>query len=548
MHSLKTSYAGQIFALAKPHDSLGKRTRNRIPKEERKTLVESFIKKHQRLNNGSFPSLSLTHKEVGGSFYTIREIVREIIQENRVLGTSDLILESNGSESLSSSILMDPVPPLSLSPNGFHSPSDQTLSSEAVETKSLEDGGNINGSILQYREMNGHNISKDDVGLLVHESVGSTDISRTQFEASCSEDNDTKSDTGLENRVQTVCDSLATKPQDEELNVDNNNRGFEEIPLIESEGTKSVNSDERVNDAGAAMSEMVNMMEYTLGTIDMPVETVVETFPVRSVTMESSGVQSSELDKVCEGGKGTEAKVETDSSKYLPAETVVETFPMRSATSAMELSDVQPNELEKVCEGGKGTGAKVETDSRTETSVDLGDISSSISAVPEEQRTEVIVSQTPNHTPVPMEKKVEEKIVNPASVDVESADSKGTVVVNAVIENILETKAFSNGTLTTQQKIPTSGPESGSFKNDIAKVETMSSHGRNEVASAEKATMEQGKHDASGTSSSQKGNIATLNRIKPESWKEQSNKAQETNPLLEVLKSFLTAFVKFWSE
>lgn len=43
---MKTSYAGQIFALAKPHDSGGKRTRNRIPKEERKTLVESFIKKY----------------------------------------------------------------------------------------------------------------------------------------------------------------------------------------------------------------------------------------------------------------------------------------------------------------------------------------------------------------------------------------------------------------------------------------------------------------------------------------------------------------------
>lgn len=47
MHSLKTSYAGQIFALAKPLDSVGKRTRNRIPKEERKTLVESFIKKYE---------------------------------------------------------------------------------------------------------------------------------------------------------------------------------------------------------------------------------------------------------------------------------------------------------------------------------------------------------------------------------------------------------------------------------------------------------------------------------------------------------------------
>lgn len=36
-------------------------------------------------NDGSFPSLNLTHREVGGSFYTVREIVREIIQENKVL-------------------------------------------------------------------------------------------------------------------------------------------------------------------------------------------------------------------------------------------------------------------------------------------------------------------------------------------------------------------------------------------------------------------------------------------------------------------------------
>lgn len=49
-------------------------------------MVMSFIKKYQSSNNGKFPSLNLTHKEVGGSFYTIREIVRDIIQENKVLG------------------------------------------------------------------------------------------------------------------------------------------------------------------------------------------------------------------------------------------------------------------------------------------------------------------------------------------------------------------------------------------------------------------------------------------------------------------------------
>ncbi|GMG99452.1 hypothetical protein Nepgr_001292 [Nepenthes gracilis] len=66
--------------------SCGRKSRIRRSKEERKAMVESFIKKHQSLNDGNFPSLNLTHKEVGGSFYTVREIVREIIQENRVLG------------------------------------------------------------------------------------------------------------------------------------------------------------------------------------------------------------------------------------------------------------------------------------------------------------------------------------------------------------------------------------------------------------------------------------------------------------------------------
>lgn len=49
-------------------------------------LSSSFLFRYQHLNNGKFPSLNLTHKEVGGSFYTVREIVRDIIQQNRVLG------------------------------------------------------------------------------------------------------------------------------------------------------------------------------------------------------------------------------------------------------------------------------------------------------------------------------------------------------------------------------------------------------------------------------------------------------------------------------
>lgn len=356
-----------------------------------------FFYRHQRLNNGSFPSLNLTHKEVGGSFYTIREIVREIIQENRVLGTSGLILEDKGDDdhledqTLSSSLLMDPVPPLSLSPEGFYSPSGQShnLSSEVGETMSADE--NINGrqaaseetgsDVLKDREVNGYH---------QHEPVGSTDISRAQFTGSCGEENDAKHD-----RVQTVCDSFVPKPQGEEVEVDKEDVSFEETPLIESKDTKPVNNDDRVNDddEAAMMTEGVNMRENTLGTIDLPAEAVV-----------------------------------------------VETFPVISVTSTTM-------ELVKVCEGGNGTEAEVESDSSIETSVDLGDISSSISAVPEEQM--------PNQISVAMEKKVEEKTVNPASVDVECADTKGKVVANTVISSIHETKEFSNGSLTTMPKSST---------------------------------------------------------------------------------------------
>ncbi|KAH9617526.1 hypothetical protein KSS87_021782 [Heliosperma pusillum] len=86
MYAVKGSWVGQTFALATASDSSQKKSRVRRSKEERKSMVETFIKRYQSSNDGSFPSLNLTHKEVGGSFYTVREMVREIIQENRVLG------------------------------------------------------------------------------------------------------------------------------------------------------------------------------------------------------------------------------------------------------------------------------------------------------------------------------------------------------------------------------------------------------------------------------------------------------------------------------
>lgn len=45
MHAVKAGWVGQTFALAAPNDSGGKKSRIRRSKEERKSMVESFIKK-----------------------------------------------------------------------------------------------------------------------------------------------------------------------------------------------------------------------------------------------------------------------------------------------------------------------------------------------------------------------------------------------------------------------------------------------------------------------------------------------------------------------
>ncbi|KAE8776068.1 hypothetical protein D1007_51348 [Hordeum vulgare] len=67
-----------------------KKPRVRKTKEERREMVESFVDTYRVSNSGKFPSVNLTHKEVGGSYYIVREIMRDIIQENRVLGPGDL--------------------------------------------------------------------------------------------------------------------------------------------------------------------------------------------------------------------------------------------------------------------------------------------------------------------------------------------------------------------------------------------------------------------------------------------------------------------------
>ncbi|GAB4836336.1 hypothetical protein Ancab_001251 [Ancistrocladus abbreviatus] len=68
MYGIKGGWVGQTFALATCNDSGRKKSRIRRSKEERKAMVETFIKKYQSLNDGNFPSLNLTPQRSWGSF------------------------------------------------------------------------------------------------------------------------------------------------------------------------------------------------------------------------------------------------------------------------------------------------------------------------------------------------------------------------------------------------------------------------------------------------------------------------------------------------
>ncbi|CAK8572993.1 unnamed protein product [Lathyrus sativus] len=147
MHSVIKGGWRPTFALAKKNDSEGRKTRVRLSKEQRKAMVESFIKKYQELNGGNFPPIRAAHREVGGSFYTVREIVREIIQENRVLGPAKFNLEEFDADQFSEqnplgSIARGPQPFLAAFSNEDH-PEHNKVPDTNDKLLSVSDNGRV---------------------------------------------------------------------------------------------------------------------------------------------------------------------------------------------------------------------------------------------------------------------------------------------------------------------------------------------------------------------------------------------------------------------
>ncbi|XP_077220746.1 uncharacterized protein LOC143854591 [Tasmannia lanceolata] len=72
-------WRGMSFAASVPSDSSNPhRSQKRTSRRERRAIVESFVHKYRASNAGKFPTPSLAQKQVGGSYYVVRQIIQEM--------------------------------------------------------------------------------------------------------------------------------------------------------------------------------------------------------------------------------------------------------------------------------------------------------------------------------------------------------------------------------------------------------------------------------------------------------------------------------------
>ncbi|XP_042507562.1 uncharacterized protein LOC122083742 isoform X2 [Macadamia integrifolia] len=66
------------------------RRQRRLSKDERHAMVISFIDKYRAENLGKFPTPSIARKNLGGSYYVIRQIIQELEYKSKVSATNKM--------------------------------------------------------------------------------------------------------------------------------------------------------------------------------------------------------------------------------------------------------------------------------------------------------------------------------------------------------------------------------------------------------------------------------------------------------------------------
>ncbi|KAG8390549.1 hypothetical protein BUALT_Bualt01G0095000 [Buddleja alternifolia] len=436
MHAIKGGWAGQAFALASSNDAGGKKSRIRRSKEERKAMVESFINKYQKSNDGIFPSLNLTHKEVGGSFYTVREIVREIIQENRVLAPPKVSLDEHGhfrflQQNPLGSISVEPENDLSVS-DKLHIVAPQITTEELISSSSTHLKGPDPLELNDEQIVNG--------------------LSKTP-------EKDEGSDRA--NISPTIPNQYQVKYVEE---VSNSSENLPQSRSEEFENEKVVNGGE--------------LFEESLDS-DKPL--ITNGVPIYNQDSKD-GVKDAEVSQAV--------------TFHVNSNFVVEKFPLRPVSRIIHDLDGQSGKLGEAA--GINHGHSVEESAINHDKMMVVESSSGL-VNEKEKEYDSIVKLNGEYG----DEKVVLNVHGPSFdvADVSDIESKATTKASDSTEGLISKDSTAIGSKTIAQ-----------YKNDLTK-----------------------------------GSNPVLDRINLETW-EGASKRPEKNPLLTLVKSFISAFVKFWTE
>ncbi|KAI3470545.1 hypothetical protein Pfo_027208 [Paulownia fortunei] len=514
MHAIKGGWVGQAFALATSNDAGGKKSRIRRSKEERKMMVESFIKKYQKSNDGNFPSLNLTHKEVGGSFYTVREIVREIIQENRVLAPPKVSLEEHDHSGF---LEQHPLGTISLEPRNDLSVSDglHIVTPIVPNQYSFTNEELISSSSLQFlrpdplelnneQNVNGLNkVAEKDEGL----DTASHPVPNRYQETSREE---------ISNSVQQLPRPKIDKFENEK--IVNGGEGLEENihsdkPLITN--AVPIHHQDNNNESELQSTQKIYALgsqrrsdEQYLNKNEQTVDTTKESGQL--IYMESVDMEI--LDREKDGGKDVEVSQAVTS--HVNTNFVVETFPLRPVSRTI---------LDLEGESGKLHEAAGALEDRANKHDEMAFVKSNSDLYNEKDEEKHLGSTLKLNG----QYRDEKAVLNLQEPSFEN--SKLSTTFKATLLDVGDVKG-----LESSSSLPDETKDSGSTVRLISEDSTA-------------VRIKSSGEDENGL---QKGSSPMLDRINLETWEEASKQSTrpESNPLLTLVKAFISAFMKFWTE
>ncbi|XP_014510938.1 uncharacterized protein LOC106769722 isoform X2 [Vigna radiata var. radiata] len=504
MHSVRGGL-GQTFALAKHNESEGRKTRIRRSKEERKAMVESFIKKYQHSNNGNFPSLNLTHKEVGGSFYTVREIVRDIIQENRVLGPAKFTLEELNTDTF---FEQNPLGSIARVPEPF-----STASSieNHCELEKVQDTNKtmISVSDESYTEVVDQVVDKGHVISFGHMDV--TD--KEPIEVVVADGRDTRAENQVVDQGHTMNVSHIGVTNNESVEtsvvfdecctgneykfVDNGHvLNDSQVNIVSEESNEIAILEMQLSDSSSTLKQKV---EQELAAANTPMtkvnaateDLIVETFPLTPGSMTTDGIRSPE------GLMDSRNSPETD----------MKMLELRQGDEKSELNGIEPsknfNLLDNIFEDAPVNQLLKNT---------------SNTGLDKEESVRDISEESYNHYTHKERYEFEDRTDSQVGVS-------------------------HKNTITIDQSKKTDEIKTNTQTNNLSKT-CKPSEEDDDLLKADKHRVDGqlgGNSQRSGT---------TVDRIHLESWDgaDKNSANREPNPLLAAWKAFVDAFVKFWSD